>query len=225
EQRRGVTPTRAVAELVRSARDRRGWTGQQVAEKCAEAGMPALDRSAVTNIETGRRRRIGVDEWLVLAAVLDVAPLHLLFPRADDDVVAVTPTGSVSAGQARRWATGREPLPDGDERTFRYEVPDSEYERRSQRLRESEQRADQAWRRLRVAQEKLRLVSIEHATLDEGPALLALPGTPERSRGARLDRRLDTAYDEVADAKVASDEAQAELRWVRDEEGVSDGER
>ena len=209
--------------MVREARDRRGWTGQQLADRCADAGMPALDRSAVTNIETGRRRRIGVDEWLVLAAVLDVAPLHLLFPRADDDVVAVTPTGSVSAGQARRWATGREPLPDGDERTFRYEVPDSEYERRSQRLRESEQRADQARRRLRVAQEKLRLVTIERAMLDEGPALFAeaLPG----SRGARLDSRLDTAYDEVADAKVASEEAQAELLRVRDEEGVSDGER
>jgi len=224
EQQRGVTPTRTVATLVREARDRRGWTAEQLAERCAAAGMRQLDRSTIANIETGRRRRIGVDEWLVLAHVLDVAPLHLLLPRDDDDQVAVTPTVTVTAAQARRWAAGREPLPGGDERTFRYEVPDSEYERRSQRVRDAEDRNDAAWRRLRVAKEKLKAITDDLSELDrKAPSMLPLQ--PAHAKKLRLEARLDVAYDQVAEATVEADDAWTSLRRVWAEEGADDGER
>lgn len=221
-KRRAVTVPRALAALVRQARDRRGWSGEQLAERCTAAGMPGLDRSTIANIETGRRRRIGVDEWLVLAQVLDVAPVHLLFPRAGEDEVAVSPSVTVNADRARAWAVGREPLPGTDGRTYRYEVPESEHSRRSQRLGEAEVLADKAWRRLRVARERLRLLSEERGQYDE-PSLLLSPTA--RSQGARLDARLDTAYDEVADAKVAYEDAMDQLRRVQREEGANNGER
>jgi transcriptional regulator with XRE-family HTH domain len=221
EQQRAVSVPRALAAMVRQARDRRGWSGEQLAERCAQAGMDSLDRSTIANIENGRRRRIGVDEWLVLAHVLNVAPLHLLLPRDDDDLVGVTPAVTVNAAQARRWVTGREPLPGSDEATYRFEVPRSEHDRRTQRVRQAEEEADAARRRLRVAQEKLRQLSEERGRYDEPDQLLkvATPATPEKARSARLDRLLDVAYDEVAEAKVSYEDAVDRLRRVQREEG------
>ena len=233
-QGRGTTPTRVVATLVREARDRRGWTAQQLADKCTEAGMPSLDRSTVANIETGRRRRIGVDELLTLAYVLDAAPVHLLLPRTDDDPVRLLPTVTVPAGQARRWVRGDEQFPDRDERTYRYEVPDSEWERRSRRVRDAESRAEATRRRLRIARTKLDDMSAERGALDEEAASLTdllRGGTPRsvppqtRARMSRLDAWLDVAYDAVAEAKVDHEDAVRQLRLVRVEEGADDGER
>lgn len=77
------------------------------------------------------------------------------------------------------------------------------------------------------SQEKLRLISAERGQYDEPTTLLAVgrPLTVERSASARLDARLDTAYDEVAEAKVAHDEAVEDLRRVQQEEGADDGQR
>lgn len=220
---RALTVPRVLAALVRQARDRRGWSGEQLAERCGEAGMPTLDRSTIANIETGRRRRIGIDEWLVLAQVLDVAPIHLLLPRGDDEV-AVTPGVTVTVERAREWLVGREPLPGTDERTFRYEVPDSEHERRNQRVQDADERVRLAEHRLRVARAKLETISRERGELDD-PAVKpffagALTGKFTTEGAARLDRRLDVAYDQVAEAEVALDDARADQQRVYTEEGV-----
>jgi transcriptional regulator with XRE-family HTH domain len=69
---------------MRGVRAARGWSAQQLADRCAELGMPDLDRSAVANIENERRQRIGVDELFVLALALGVAPVHLAVPLDED---------------------------------------------------------------------------------------------------------------------------------------------
>jgi transcriptional regulator with XRE-family HTH domain len=100
-----LTPAATVAQQIRRFREQRGWSAAFVAARCAVLGMPTLDRSAIANIEIGRRRRIGVDELLVLAAALDVAPMHLLVPL-DDRPYVVTPTRVTNAGRVREWVRG-----------------------------------------------------------------------------------------------------------------------
>ena len=80
DERRQDPIAAIVAGRVRELRDRRGWSGTELAERMAEAGMPQFDRGILANFESGRRRSISVDEVLVLALVLDVAPVHLFVP-------------------------------------------------------------------------------------------------------------------------------------------------
>lgn len=97
--------------------------------------MPHLSAATLHNVETGRpgedglrRRNITVDEWLVLAAALDVAPVHLLIPIEDDLApYAVTPEATVGTGRARAWIRGLFPLPSTDERLYFSEVPRFEW--------------------------------------------------------------------------------------------------
>lgn len=189
--------------------------------------MPGLDRSTIANIETGRRQRIGVDEWLTLAFVLGVAPLHLLLPRGEDDPVTVAPKVTVTAGAARRWATGREPLPGQDERTFRFEVPESEHQRRSQRLQEAQTAVDKAYRRYRVAEARLDRLS-EEATVADSSTPYSVTVAASRFAGmggGGIDGHVDIAFERIAEAKVDLDDAIAHRNAVQREEGAEDGQR
>ncbi len=105
ERDRPLTPAEAVASRLREVRKARGWSAQQVAARCAALGMPQLDRSTVANIENGRRQRIGVDELLVLAFALGVAPVHLLVPL-DERWYAVTPEHINASSRVRQWVRG-----------------------------------------------------------------------------------------------------------------------
>ena len=75
-------PTRTVAARVQELRRKRGWSAEALAEECADLGMPALNRSVIANIESGRRTYVSVEELLTLAYALDVAPVVYL---EDDD--------------------------------------------------------------------------------------------------------------------------------------------
>ncbi|MFD6128574.1 hypothetical protein [Streptomyces diastaticus] len=55
-------------------------SAQQLADECARLGHPALQRTVISNIETGRRRDVSVADLMVLAAALDVAPASLIYP-------------------------------------------------------------------------------------------------------------------------------------------------
>jgi transcriptional regulator with XRE-family HTH domain len=97
-----------VARQVRELRGARGWSGAQLADAMAAEGF-GWDRSTVTAIENGRRTALTIDEWLGLARVLSVAPLHLIVP-VDAEMFTVTPDGpTVDADRARRWITGDDP--------------------------------------------------------------------------------------------------------------------
>jgi transcriptional regulator with XRE-family HTH domain len=129
-------PSDLLARAVKQTRTRRGWSAEELAERCRTLGAADMTPAVLANIETGRRgpdgarrRHVTVDELLVLALALDVAPIHLLLP-VDNPVtekVAVTETMSPSLWEARWWIRGQAPLRGQDPRTYFSEVPPDEY--------------------------------------------------------------------------------------------------
>jgi transcriptional regulator with XRE-family HTH domain len=128
-----------VAARVREVRIKRGLTAAQLAERCAELGAPKITVQSVYKIEGQRQsaarppRQVTVDELLVLAAALNVAPVHLLVPPDDGDApYQVTATVSESRFRVRSWIRGLFPLARlprvGAERDFWAEVPDDEFD-------------------------------------------------------------------------------------------------
>jgi transcriptional regulator with XRE-family HTH domain len=122
EQESAVAPVETLARRVREARNRKGLTAQQLAERLQSSGL-SWDRGTVAKVETGRRQNISVVEWLALARALDVAPIHLLVPLDDERPYLVTPEERVSAGRARQWIRGTKPLAGTDLQIFWTEVP------------------------------------------------------------------------------------------------------
>jgi transcriptional regulator with XRE-family HTH domain len=95
---------RRMAELRRAA----GWSAEEFAQRCRDAGMPHVTRNLVANIETGRRSYIDVNEWLTFAFILNVSPMVLLVPDDDSAHYLMTPGHNTSAEQARTWIRGAE---------------------------------------------------------------------------------------------------------------------
>lgn len=109
------SPSAAITAQVRALRTERGWSARELAGRMTAEGVP-WDRSVVANLETGRRSGLSVEEWLALARVLDVPPLHLLAPLDDDEPVAVTPNLTVPAKTLRAWIRGqRTPISESPE--------------------------------------------------------------------------------------------------------------
>src|SRR4051794_2181391 len=106
-----------VASRVKELRRHRGMTAQQLCDRCAALGAPGITTNVLANIET-RRRDVSVDELLVLALALDVAPMHLLAP--DRAVrLAITPSASVTdSDELRRWLRGEHALPQSQARLY-----------------------------------------------------------------------------------------------------------
>jgi transcriptional regulator with XRE-family HTH domain len=108
---------------VREVRKRRAWTQEELADRCERAGVPRLTTQVIADLETGRRIRLSIDEVLVLALVLGVAPLHLMVP-----LVGRVKVGSkiYAAKRLRGWIRGEAPLRDADQWTYFSEVPRQE---------------------------------------------------------------------------------------------------
>ena len=120
-----------VAETVVRRRKALGVTREQLAAKCAALGDDKLTIAALESIETGRndkqgrrRRRISVDELLILARALNVPPVALLFPldAADSEPL---PGTHAQPWEATAWVTGEQPPPapfahDGQEECDRW---------------------------------------------------------------------------------------------------------
>src|SRR5437899_1355429 len=128
-------PTRTVAARVQELRRKRGWSAEALAEECADLGMPALNRSVIANIESGRRTYVSVEELLTLAYALDVAPVHLLVPvevdeTADAHRYQVAPDRFLPIPAAREWIRGQLCPPGRDPRTYHSEVPREEWQAR-----------------------------------------------------------------------------------------------
>jgi transcriptional regulator with XRE-family HTH domain len=126
-----TTPSDIVAKRVREVRRRRSLSVAQLAQRCAELGMPELTEQALYNLEAGRadkrgrrRRAVTVDELLALALALHVAPVHLLVPTENSDAgYKVTPNVTVDSDHARAWIRGFAGLEGTDLRGFYFEVP------------------------------------------------------------------------------------------------------
>lgn len=136
-----LTPSSLVAARLKEARRRHGWTAKQLAEQCAKAGATALTAAVLANIESGRpnadghrRRDITVDELLLLAYVLDVAPIYLLaLPNSGPASVQIAPRRAVDdPDELLRWIRGDQALPGTDSRMYysvaleRMPAPDTE---------------------------------------------------------------------------------------------------
>ena len=116
------------AQRLREARTARGWTQQELVDRLGELGEP-MDRTTLAKIEKGKRE-VRLDELVAIAAALDVAIVHLLFPIGGDKtmqpvdetgaplrgrekrgpLVALAPRLTVTQVKARRWARGELPL-------------------------------------------------------------------------------------------------------------------
>jgi transcriptional regulator with XRE-family HTH domain len=118
-------PTEIVARRVREARNRRGWTQAELADRLTELGHPT-NQPTVARLESGKRA-VPIEELFALAAALEVPPVHLLTPLDDDAQVAVTPNTSVPAPLARAWLRGQAALPGAG--TDWTQVPESELRR------------------------------------------------------------------------------------------------
>jgi transcriptional regulator with XRE-family HTH domain len=132
-----TSPDRSVRARVAELRKQRGWTAQELADRCKAVGASELNRSVIANIESGRRKYVTVDEAAVLAYVLNVAPLHLLVPIEVKDNVdgrnvdahryLATPDRFLTIGQAREWFRGNYSPPGQDPRLYFSQVPREEW--------------------------------------------------------------------------------------------------
>lgn len=81
-----------VATRVRTLRQRRGWSAQQLATACAKAGMPSLTRSTIAKLESGARKSVSADEAAALAEALGVPLSELIDPSPSAAVRGQSPT-------------------------------------------------------------------------------------------------------------------------------------
>jgi transcriptional regulator with XRE-family HTH domain len=103
--------TNEVVARLRALRRQRGLSAREIADRCAEAGVPSLSRSTIAKIESGVRDFITVEEVGALATALDVRPADLLSPasssRASRPAAALDVWNNLPArdrGYARRPA-------------------------------------------------------------------------------------------------------------------------
>lgn len=127
-----LAPHEVIAERVKTLRKGRGWSAELLAEKMSGVGIP-WSRVVVAKLETGRRPGVSVEEFLALAYVLEVAPVHLVVPPLDAEdsdrtPYQLMPNGPVSAPSAvRAWIRGQMPIGSVSARRYFTEVPDGEW--------------------------------------------------------------------------------------------------
>jgi 8-oxo-dGTP diphosphatase len=124
------TPSDVIAQRIRQLREARGWTVAELAARCKDAGLPRLTATVLYKMESQRQNRaprpVTVDELLILAFVLDIAPVHLIAGLDEDARLPVSPDWSVWASSARQWIRGFAPMAGGDKRRYEANVPPSE---------------------------------------------------------------------------------------------------
>lgn len=105
------------ATRIGQLRDEQKLSYPKLAQRCAELGAPQLTAAALSNIETGRRdgdgkrrREITIDELVVIARALDVAPALLMAPIGYEDTVEVLPGRTVAVLEAYEWLVGESNL-------------------------------------------------------------------------------------------------------------------
>ena len=87
-------------------------TALWLSERTEKLGMK-ISRSALSELENGKRKSISLAEFLVLAAALDVSPIALLFPDYPDGEVEFLPGIKTSSFEASNWISGDQLLDNG----------------------------------------------------------------------------------------------------------------
>jgi hypothetical protein len=107
-----------------------------------------MGQAAITRIERGERK-VSLDEAIAIAAVLDIAPVHLFMPIDGDGTVRLAPGLEVDQAKARRWSRGNIPLRPEDFEFYLDQTP-GDVRVSAEELSEDEQRdlAERARKRL-----------------------------------------------------------------------------
>jgi transcriptional regulator with XRE-family HTH domain len=96
---------RLIADEVKRHRMARDMSAADLAAKTVELGHP-ITRSALANLESGRRGIVTTADLLVLAAALGVPPVELLFPVGHAETVEVLPGDEQPIWDAVEWFDG-----------------------------------------------------------------------------------------------------------------------
>lgn len=105
--------SQTVAARIRVFRKRQNLTLNQLADTCAGLGAPQLSFSALANIERGataeskrKPRDVSLEELLIIARALGIAPALLMFPVGEQDEIQVLPGVAASPWDALQWFAG-----------------------------------------------------------------------------------------------------------------------
>jgi transcriptional regulator with XRE-family HTH domain len=132
-------PTEVIRRRIREVRDSRLLTREDVSERLAAIGYP-IEPLTLARIETGRMKRLSVDDVFALAYVLDVSPLFLMLPYggeprqyegqtvwlSDATVQIAANVQPIGVYGLRAWLRGHETLPGQDDSRFNRELPPDE---------------------------------------------------------------------------------------------------
>jgi transcriptional regulator with XRE-family HTH domain len=127
-----ATPSDLIAQRIHDLMEDRGWSVTELARRCDEAGLHRLTAQVLYKLLSQRAspgrvpRPISIDELLILAYVLDVAPVHLIAGLDDDTPLPVSPDWTVSAYGARQWIRGLAPVEGADKKRYLANVPPGE---------------------------------------------------------------------------------------------------
>jgi transcriptional regulator with XRE-family HTH domain len=114
-------PSQTFARQLRETRERKGWTQQDLAGQLWVQLGESMDQATVARIEQMRKKNVSLNDVLMLAAALDVAPVHLVVPRNSDDEVQLGDKLRAPARLIRRWFRGERPLI-GPEEDLRFDL-------------------------------------------------------------------------------------------------------
>ncbi len=95
---------------MREARKVAGLTMAEVAQGCADRGLPEISEHSMKNLESGRKASLTIADFVVLADVLGAPPVTLLFPLGASSTVEVLPGREESTWDTLAWFTGETPL-------------------------------------------------------------------------------------------------------------------
>lgn len=118
-------PSDVFARRLVRVRNRKGWSQRELSDVLASRYGVRIDPASIARLEKGERD-VSLNEAFMLAAVLDVAPLHMMVPTADQDPVDVAPWLSAPAEHVRAWARGARATKWTDEAFYISEMPPAE---------------------------------------------------------------------------------------------------
>lgn len=107
----------SVGKQMQAVRKARKMTVQGLSKRCSELGYP-IPRSTLTNLESGRKEAIVVQELVVIAEALDVSPVELLYPGLPDGQVEYLPGRTARAMDALKNFTGEDKQGRGQRNRF-----------------------------------------------------------------------------------------------------------
>lgn len=99
--------TTAIGQRIQAERKRREITAQGLADATERLGY-TVTRNTIASLENGRKELLSLQELVVLARALEIAPVALMYPIDTNDMVRVPadPPVEVPAFRAARWFSG-----------------------------------------------------------------------------------------------------------------------